>query len=410
MRILIIGDIADNMILLKKFSKHQIKIFNFPRKQAELLTLSTNGVEFFESLSILKQVKKINEIKNEFDICLVLSWASARIAYLAGLNYSMYFLGGDITTPPFVKNSTNTYLKNPVYKRNFYERWFYRQVFNTSRFVIAPTDEYYVPLKKYRDDAIRMDRLFVDNTIFHEDVKPINLKKEKFTFISPQKIGIEKGYDIIWEALDLTKSDFQILQVEWFTERNEEEKIINKQLMQKIPKQIKLIPLIRREDMPKYYAYSDAILGQMRAGLQGGIERDAAFCKKPVLCYSPFSKPLIINQEVRIPPFLPRTRDPKELAILIDKIVESKEFRDDLANKENEWAKEVYEPSQVVNEWEKIFDKIQKTYPRISRKQDWKLKIICKIAAILEKYHYKKKMKNKNIEGWGKDEYNRLMK
>ena len=183
MKILVIGDIADNMVILKKFSKHEIQIFNFPRKQAELFTLSTDGVEFFDSLSILKQVNKINQIKNKFDICLVLSWAAARIAYLAGLNYSMYFLGGDITTPPFIKKSKSQYLKNPVNERNFFERWFYKQVFKTSRYCIAPFEEYFEPLKKFRKDAIRMDRIFVDTTIFKDNIIPVNQNKEKFTFL-----------------------------------------------------------------------------------------------------------------------------------------------------------------------------------------------------------------------------------
>lgn len=410
MKILVIGDIADNMVILKKFSKHEIQIFNFPRKQAELFTLSTDGVEFFDSLSILKQVNKINQIKNKFDICLVLSWAAARIAYLAGLNYSMYFLGGDITTPPFIKKSKSQYLKNPVNERNFFERWFYKQVFKTSRYCIAPFEEYFEPLKKFRKDAIRMDRIFVDTTIFKDNIIPVNQNKEKFTFLAPQKMGIEKGYDVIWKALELTKSDFHILQVKWFTERNNEEKEFNDRLIKKMPEQIKLIPLIKRKDMPKYYAFADAILGQMRVGVQGGIERDAAFCKKPILCYTDPLKPLIIDREKKIPPFLPSSRDPKELAMLIDKIVESKEFRDNLAEQENKWVREIFDPKKVTEDWEIIFNKIKNEFPSINRKQDFKMKIVFKISSLFEKYYYKNKMKEKNMKAWGKEEYEKLMK
>lgn len=408
MKILIIGDIADNMVILKKNSKHEIHIFNFPRKQAELFTLSTEGVEFFDSLSVLNQVKKINQIKNGFDICLVLSWASARIAYLAGLNYSMYFVGGDITTPPFIKNSKSSYLKNSVHEKKFFERWFYKEVFKTARYCIAPTEEYYKPLKKFRKDAIRMDRIFVDTTLFNENVISLEQKKEKFTFFAPQKIGLEKGYDIIWEALKTTESDFDVLQVKWFTERNEEEKKFNQALLKNMPKQVKLIPLINRYDMPKYYAFSDAILGQMRSGIQGGIERDAAFCKKPILCYTDPSKPIIIDSEEIIPPFLPTSRDPKELAMLIDKVVNSKEFRDELAIKENIWAKQAYEPEKVSENWDEIFIKIQKEFPSINRKLDIKIRIILKISSLFDRFYYKNKMRKKNIDAWGKEEYERL--
>ena len=63
MKILAIGDTADNIRTLQKFSKKsKIHLINFPRKQAALKTLS-DDVEFFESLLISKQVKKIKKIK-----------------------------------------------------------------------------------------------------------------------------------------------------------------------------------------------------------------------------------------------------------------------------------------------------------------------------------------------------------
>ena len=86
MNILAIGDLGDNILILKKISNLKIHLINFPRKQAELLTYSGEGLEFFDSLFISKQVKKIKEIKDGFDLCLVMSWAGARVAYLAGLN------------------------------------------------------------------------------------------------------------------------------------------------------------------------------------------------------------------------------------------------------------------------------------------------------------------------------------
>ena len=36
---------------------------------------------------VTKQVKKIKEIKDNYDLCIVLSWAAARVAYLSGINF-----------------------------------------------------------------------------------------------------------------------------------------------------------------------------------------------------------------------------------------------------------------------------------------------------------------------------------
>ncbi len=59
-----------------------------------------------------------------------------------------------------------------------------------------------------------------------------------------------------------------------------------------------------------------------------------------------------------IPPFRPKSRDPKELADLIDRIVEDKEFREKLASEENEFIKEVADPYKAGTLWDKIFEKV----------------------------------------------------
>jgi glycosyltransferase involved in cell wall biosynthesis len=411
MKILAIGDLGDNIFNLKKYVKRsKIHIINFPRKQAELLTYPYEGIEFFDSLLISKQVKKIKQIKDSFDLCIVMSWAGARIAYLAGLNYIMYFTGGDITTPPFIKNPCAPYLKNPIFNRNFIERSFYRKVFDTAIAVLAPTEEYYNHLKKYRKDAIRINRILVDHATFNDKVKPVDLPKKKFTFLSAQKFGLEKGFDTIFEALRLCRTDFEIWQVEWFTQRTPEEKEINKKLLEKMPPQMKFIPLIKREELPRYYMFADAILGQMRVGIQGGIERDSAYCRRPVLCYTDSNKPTTLDGKKVIPPFLPKSRNPQELAELIDKVVESREFREKLAEEEYNYLRELSDPDKVILEWENIFEDLIKKYGSINRKSRELIKIEIFIANIVEKLIYTRTMRERNILGWGKAEYERLTK
>jgi glycosyltransferase involved in cell wall biosynthesis len=408
-RVLAIGDTADNVFTLKKFTKKAIiHLVNFPRKQNALLTYSEEGVEFFDSLLISKQVKKIKQIRDNYDLCLAMSWAGARVAYLAGLNYIMYFVGGDIATPPFVKNPRDPFVNTIAYNLNFIERVFYKRVFDASIVCVGGQIEFNY-LRKYRNDAIRMDKVAVDTTLFNEQIKPANLPKEKFTFLSAQRFGLAKGFDIIWKALKLCKSDFRILQIKWFIENSQEEEEFNKRLLKETPTQIEFISLVKRSELGSYFTYADAIFGQMRVGTQGAIERDAAFCKKPVICYTDPQKPMIIDGKEIIPPFLPKTQEPEDLAQLIDKIVESKEFRNKLVEEQYEYIKKLSEPNQVAREWDNLFEKLLQRYKTIRRKSKF-LMFENLIANTLERLIYLRKMRARNIRSWGKEEYEKLTK
>ena len=74
LKILAIGDTANNAYLLRKIvKKSKIDIINFPRVGDAKYTYADN-VQFFESHLISKQVKKINEIKSNYNLCFVCSW------------------------------------------------------------------------------------------------------------------------------------------------------------------------------------------------------------------------------------------------------------------------------------------------------------------------------------------------
>lgn len=369
LKILAIGDLANNIVILRKFvKKSEIYLINFSWEGKSASIDVTEGVEIFRSLKTSEQVERINQIKEKFDLCVVVSPAGARVAYLADLNYVWYFVGDAIRAPMFVKNVTdNLVLKKPYYNLNFLERRFYKQVYDNAIACVAWGEELFNYLKKYRKDGIRMDRMGVDTTIFNENVKPIEKKKEKFTFFSPQRIGLPKGYDIIWNALSLCKSDFEMIQVNWYDRKTPEEEENSKQLLATMPKQVRLIPMMEREKLARYYAYADAVIGQMRIGIGAAVEREAVLCRKPVLQYSNPEMKYIINEEEISEPFLPKSQDPKELANLIDKIVESKEFRDKLAEDEYNFVKELADPNKAAAEWDELFEKLCNKYKTISR-------------------------------------------
>ena len=303
----------------KYVKKSEIYLVNFPWEGNSSSIDVTQDVEIFDSLKTIDQVRRINEIKDNFDLCVVVSPAGARIAYLADLNFVWYFVGDAIRAPLFVKNVTdNLVLKQPYYNLNFLERRFYKWVYDDAIACVAWGEEIYSYLKKYRSDGIRMDRMGVDTSIFNDSVKPIERKKDKFTFFSPQRIGLPKGYDVIWKALPLCKSDFEILQVNWYDKKTAEEQKNSQHLLDTMPKQVKLIPMMGREELARYYAFTDAVIGQMKIGIGAAVEREAAMCKKPVLQYSNPDMRYMINGNEVSEPFLPKSQDPQELADLID--------------------------------------------------------------------------------------------
>lgn len=92
LRILAIGDLANNIIILRKYvKKSKIYLVNFPWEGTGTSIDETKDVEIFDSLKTINQVKRINEIKNDFDLCIVVSPAGARIAYLGRLELYLVF-------------------------------------------------------------------------------------------------------------------------------------------------------------------------------------------------------------------------------------------------------------------------------------------------------------------------------
>ena len=88
-------------------------------------------------------------------------------------------------------------------------------------------------------------------------------------------------------------------------------------MLKNVPPQVKLIPMINRMDMPKYYNFADAIFGNMKIGTFELVTLEGVFCGKPVIQYTNKDMKTGIDGNDVIPPFLPYSNDPKEIAKLI---------------------------------------------------------------------------------------------
>ena len=362
--ILAIGDVGNILATLRKFTKTKIHIINSPKDDAGLFTYDAS-YELFENYKVQDQVKKINEIKNNFDFCITMG-IGERIAYLADLNYIPFYVGRDIDAPRFIKNPTEEYFTEPIHTLNFLERRFYRRAFDSAIAHIG--GRWLLPdLKKYSKNYIRLDRVIIDPTLFNDTIKPIDKKKEKFTFFCPQRLGLGKGTDILWEAIKYCKTDFDIIQVDWRGVSQDQDKKTSLKLRESRPKQVKLIPMIKRNEITKYYAWADAVIGNLRMGYFENIELEAIFCKKPVISYVNKSIQYILENKQLESQFLPTSNEPKEIAKVIDRVVESKQFRDDLLKREREFVLEIANAEKIAKWWDSLFEQMATKHKSIHK-------------------------------------------
>ena len=165
-----------------------------------------------------------------------------------------------------------------------------------------------------------------------------------------------KGTDLLWQAIKLCKSNFEILGIDWFGEKTEEERSFKKKLINEMPSQIKLIPPIKRSEIAKYYTFADAVIANLFIGTFELVGLEGVMCGSPVIQYTNHRKKIIVDEKEIKSPFLPVRNDPKSIAEVIDKIVENSEFRQKLFEDELEFVKKVADPVKCAEWWDKLFE------------------------------------------------------
>ena len=363
--VLAIGDVGNIISTLSKFTKKsKIHLINFHKDGAGVFTYNED-VETFENYKVKDHVEKINSIKNNFDIAITMG-TGERIAYLADLNYIPFYVGRDIDAPRFEKNSSEDWSEEPLHKLNFLERRFYWNSFN-SAIVHVAYGWVFGHLKKYTKNGIKLDMVPIDTTIFHPRVTPIKKEKKKFTFFSPMRMEKFKGTNLLFDALKICKSDFEIIAVDHFGEATKEEIEFKNKLLANMPKQVKLIQPVKRSEMPRYYTFADAVLGNFYLGMSELVTLESVMCGTPVIQYSDENKEIIVNDEKLKLPFLPHSKNPKEIAKIIDNFVESPQFRIESYNQQLEFVKKTSDPNKCAEWWDNLFENMIKRHKSIMK-------------------------------------------
>jgi len=377
---------------VSKYVKNsKIHIINFPKDGAGIYTYDEN-YELFENYKVSDQVKKINQIKEDFDLAVVMG-TGERIAYLADLNYVSYYVGRDIDAPRFIKNSKESWYKEPLHRLNFFERKFYKKTFDFAIAHIAPT-WVFEHLKKFPGNNIKMDLKPIDLTLFNDDSELRPKKNEKFTFFCPQRMSISKGTDILWKALRYCKTDFKILQVDWRDLTTDEENRTSLRLRENLPPQVELIPMIKRKDMSSYYGWADAVIGNLVIGSFEYVELEAVMCKKPVISFTDKKIKISVDGKEIESPFIPDTNDPKDIAQIIDKLVVSDQFRQNIFKKEYDFVQNISDPKKAGEWWDSLFEKMIKENPSINRKSSGITVKLRMLSFLISNRLYFRKIKN----------------
>ena len=365
-KVLAIGDVGNVVRTLQKYSKKsKIRLIKYPIDGSATFT-DPDNIETFKTWKVKEHVQKINEIKDDYDVCLTMS--SERVAYLADLNYISYYVGGDIEAPRFKKNSKDSAAEgdDSVHSRNIFERKFYWNAFKNAIAHVAGVWQF-TELEKYTKNGRRNARLPIDIEEFNPNIKPIERKKTKFTFFCPMRMEKFKGTELLWQALKFCKSDFEILSVEWFGERTQEERDFKKRMLSEKPEQVKFIPIIKRSEIARYYTFADAVIANLFFGVFELVGLESVMCGTPVIQYTDKEKKINVNGTELESPFQPFSKDPKSIAKTIDSIVESKEFREELLNKEYEISKEITDPYKAAQWWDSFFEESVRKHKTITK-------------------------------------------
>src|SRR5579872_720260 len=359
MKILVVHDSSSFAFNLQRYFPEEVSAIYFSKH--DVISQVNNPKFFVTGKGLYSQINQIKQLAKEYDVFLCFGWIAASICYLAEVTYVMYFVDAYIDPQNRIRKELSSF------KRNLLDN-LYKDTLDNASVVVAAISHDAKIAQKYRSD-VRIIFPFVDDKMFNPNVGKIELKSDKFVFLSPQRIDPDKGHDILWKAVQLTTSDFLVLQTDWGSGDYYNEILRTK------PSKIEIIPKIKRQNMPSYLASVDALLGQISMTSCGSTEREAALCNKPIFCYSP-------ENFTENDPFYKGSRDPKDIAVYIDRIVLDKEFREQLASMQNTWVKKTFDNTKIIQQWKEVFEESIKKKP--SQHTKMKYKLIFKLLSIIE--------------------------
>ncbi len=180
-----------------------------------------------------------------------------------------------------------------------------------------------------------------NETFFHPAKEYRHIKPNPA--LIPHRIDGRKGHDIIVEAARIANRECNIkfLQVSWG------DPLWVHILLKNKPKCIKLVPKIPRSLLPKIYNMSSVVIGNFSAGSHGSVEREAAVMARPVVLYD----------RTLGSPFLPKSKDPSEVAEVICKIYCNEKWARSYTFQLRDYVVNNFSPKHYLSAWDKLLFK-----------------------------------------------------
>ena len=133
---------------------------------------------------------------------------------------------------------------------------------------------------------------------------------------------------------------------------------MDKELISNMPQQIILIPPIKNEDIPKYYTFADAVIANLFIGTFELVSLESVMCGTPVIQFTDKKRKIVVDDNILDSPFLPFSNDPETIAILIDHMVESKSFCDEMLQQQQKFVNTISDPQKCADWWDSLFEKM----------------------------------------------------
>lgn len=118
--------------------------------------------------------------------------------------------------------------------------------------------------------------------------------------------------------------------------------------------------MIKRNEIPKYYNWCDAVIGNLKIGSFENVELEGALSKKPVISFVDNKIKIIFDKIELNSPFLLEKNDPSSIAEFLDRIVLEKELRENLTIEGYEFARKIADPEKSAEWWETFLEKVKK--------------------------------------------------
>lgn len=273
-------------------------------------------------------IQTVKRLKSQYDLFHA-ELGPAIACYAAGVPYGLIIYGVSE-----IKSLFPTTFNDSIFAP------LYRAVLRDALYVTVSTRNVFQAVKLLRPDAKLLGEA-MDFGTFSPKPKGERHRK-KVVLLCVMRMDQWKGHELVWEAIRRLKNRdaIEVYQVDWGWEP------YYSNLKKTAPPEVRFIRPVANDNVRQLYDTCDILIGQMKLGVQGVSELEAAACKIPVLNYSPGD----------YDPFLPKSNTPALIATTLDRLIEDVSFRETYAEQCYTFVRTFHDPSRIAGQLQHLWD------------------------------------------------------